>query len=408
MEDQEQAGNVGENGETAGSRNSKRSPLLFIVILLLFIFMVVEVASYMAANILQDKWAMYEPEGPISASVGYEEYMEIRDPVLGWPRPHEYGGELYTEEGAMRVPANLDLAGEPLITLYGDSFTKAHTDYVTREQAWPNLLALKIGRPIDNFGVGGYGSDQALVRFLEHEDDSYDSPIVIMGHMAENMVRNLTRIRDLTVYGKGLAFKPRFEFDEAGDLIRVPIPELSEEEYLRVMGSIDPPLGLEYENFGPLGRAGAVIPEFPYSLSLIRNFGFWRFQARILGLPMDYWLLYEPDHPFRGLDITEGILEIFHDEAIRRGQQPLVILFPSERDAMQLRETGEDLFAVLEARLQESGVEVLNLNPLVAEYSRTHDGASLYRAYHFGEELNTQTANWVYDRLNSLGWLQKQ
>lgn len=405
MEQDKKNAKDGHQGKPVSEEKSTRPPLLFILILVLFMVLVLEVASYLTANILQDKWAMYEPDGPINATVTYDEYLEVRDPVLGWPRPYEYGGELYTEEGAIRVPANLELEGEALVTLYGDSFTKAHTPYVRREEAWPNLLALELGRPVDNFGVGGYGSDQALVRFLDH-GDQHTTPIVIMGHMAENMVRNLTRIRELTVYGKGLAFKPRFDFDESGDLIRVPIPTLTKEEYLRVMGTIDPPLAMEYENFGPMGRAGAVIPEFPYSLSLIRNFGFWRFKARMAGLPMDYWVLYEPDHPFRGLDITEAILETFSNEATRRGQLPLVLLFPSESDALHLRETGVDLFGELEDRLRNSGVEVLNLNPLVAQYSLVHEGGPLYQAHHFGPELSAQTAGWVYEKLDTLGWIQ--
>ena len=94
-----------KNPSTPQNRKpSTRPPLLFIVILVLFMFCVVELASYLTANILQDKWVMYEPDGPINATVTYDEYLEVRDPILGWPRPYEYGGELYTEEGAIRFP----------------------------------------------------------------------------------------------------------------------------------------------------------------------------------------------------------------------------------------------------------------------------------------------------------------
>ena len=59
--------------------------------------------------------------------------------------------------------------GNECVTLYGDSFT--YGVGVREEYAWGNTLAERLRCRVGNFGVGGYGTDQALLRFMHNPND---------------------------------------------------------------------------------------------------------------------------------------------------------------------------------------------------------------------------------------------
>ena len=88
-----------------------------------------------------------------------------------------------------------------------------------------------------------------------------------LGFHTDDVLRNLTRIRDLQNYESWYALKPRFVLNPQQELELVPIPDLTEEQYLRVTGIRGELLPLENENFQPGGPGGAVNLKFPYTIS---------------------------------------------------------------------------------------------------------------------------------------------
>ena len=188
---------------------------------------VLELTCYAFGLFLQKHGKMYTPpqtpEGNVELS--YDTYLAQRDPMLGWPSPSEFGGARFDETGARRLPGMPDTAPSR-VSLYGDSFTFG--DEVDYEHAWGNLLAHKLGCRVANYGVGGYGSDQAYLRFCKNTNDQ--SVVVILGHLSENILRNLTRDRDLLNYSRYCALKPRFVLDAHGELQLLELPNLDETE----------------------------------------------------------------------------------------------------------------------------------------------------------------------------------
>lgn len=65
---------------------------------------------------------------------------------------------------------------------WGGSFTYA--DDVLDAEAWPHLLSLKLGCQVDNRGTDGFGLDQTLLQFRQHDGSE---PFVILG-LAEPMI----------------------------------------------------------------------------------------------------------------------------------------------------------------------------------------------------------------------------
>ena len=81
------------------------------------------------------------------------------------------------ETGSRIIPAYPDPNRFPAcVSLYGDSVTWAAE--VDNEHAWSNVLSLLLGCRVANYGGGGYGADQAYLRFKLNSRDK--SKVVII------------------------------------------------------------------------------------------------------------------------------------------------------------------------------------------------------------------------------------
>jgi hypothetical protein len=284
------------------------------------------------------------------------------------------------------------------VSLYGDSFVFG--DEVDDEHAWANLLAHKLGVRIANYGVGGYGTDQAFLRFRANTGDT--SSVVVLGHLSENILRVLTRDRDLLNYSRYYALKPRFVLDEHGTLRLLPLPELSEDEYLRSVALKSPLLAIEDETFQPGGPAGACSFEFPFTLSLVRSFGDFRLRAALHGRP-EYAAFYDPQSPLRGVALTATILETFTREAKERGKRPIVLILPTRGDILWVRKTGSWTYGPLLEELAKRRIDVLDFGPRLNEYIGAHDVFAFFKTRaHYSEATSSVLADFMYQQLAPL------
>jgi hypothetical protein len=378
--------------------------LVFWALLAAISFALVEVASFATGRFLQSRWAIYGvPQEPAAEhmQISYEEYLARRDPILGWPYPEQRGSQHYDQTWARPSAAFPDpLAAPSCVSAYGDSFTQSPN---SDAETWADQLSLALGCRVANYGVGGYGSDQAFLRYQHLPPDA--SRVVILSHMAENITRNLTRNRDLTNYARYFAYKPRFVLGESGELVLVPIPGLSPQEHEALMGTRSPQLDLEHESFHPGGPGGAQRFEFPYSWSLLKSLGDYRIESVVRRVPR-HAVLYRRDHPLRGVPITAAIFRAFTDEARRRGQYPLVMLFPSRRDLDAYIETGTWCGHSLIEELDGSGVEVLDFTPRLAEHLAAHPDVPVWNeSEHFTPAAERLVADFVLEHLGQRGLL---
>lgn len=101
---------------------------------------------------------------------------------------------------------------EPVdVICIGDSFT--HGDEVAFEASWPHKLAETTGLRVANLGVGGYGIDQAAMRYEYME---IRGKLVILGLIAGDLERARTQI--YSFYTGGLKTKPMFRFGADGPI----------------------------------------------------------------------------------------------------------------------------------------------------------------------------------------------
>ncbi|MGQ0720433.1 MAG: hypothetical protein ACT4PE_02540 [Candidatus Eiseniibacteriota bacterium] len=371
--------------------------LLFHLVLFACLAAVLEGASWGGLLLLQSRYLVHRvPKRlPRHGDLTFAQVREQRDPLLGWPSPAEFGGEKRDASGSRWVPAFPDPALPECAALYGDSFTLGGE--VDDEHAWGNVLSGLLGCRVANYAVGGYGTDQAYLRFRENASD--DAPVVVLGHLSENILRNLTRDRDLLTAELQYALKPRFVLDAASGLRLLPIPDLDEAEYLRSVGLRSPPFAVAYESFEPGGPAGVVRAEFPFTWSLVRSSRDFRVRALLARRP-EHAEFYTPDHPLHGLRITAAILQRFVEDARARDRTPLVIVFPTRDDVAWHARTGAWVYQPLLDALDAARLPVLHFGPALVAHIGARDREELFRpGGHYNDEGNRVLAQFVRDAL---------
>jgi len=132
--------------------------------------------------------------------------LHVDDPNLGWAA---YGDEPRAVPGP-RAPA--------CAFAFGDSFT--HADEVDDAQAWPWLLSRELGCGVDNYGVGGYGEDQALLRYERIKQSKGLDGFVIFSIYQEMMRRDLAASWLTYADKRDTPLKPYFYYD-GGRLVQV-------------------------------------------------------------------------------------------------------------------------------------------------------------------------------------------
>ena len=305
---------------------------------------------------------------PTASKERIDYYIVNHNPTLGW------GPVLNAQGKVLRLDPRSDPAVDDrapaCASAYGDSFTAGSE--VDDDGAYPHYLGLRLRCRVANYGIGGYGTDQALMLFRAQEGLD-TAPVAVLGHVTEDLMRNVNQYRDLLYPGddQELNFKPSFTVHD-GALQFVPNPVESEADFEGF--ERNPDAFLQLDAFRSRPRRA-----FPYSFALAR-WALTDFHARahLAGIPR-YASFYSPDHPSHALALTVAILHAFADEARRRGQQPFVLLIPLGRDLLYYRKTHTWVDQPLADALGRIGVRVIHAGPLMSARLGSADPCSLFR-----------------------------
>lgn len=329
----------------------------------------VEIPACLATGELTRRGLVY----PVRDMSGFAAYTEGRDPVLGWSRPRAGSPEEASvdESGARKLPAFPDTSAPPCISMYGDSFTWSAE--VADEHTWGNFLARQAGCRVTSFGVSGYGTDQAYLRYLHRREDG--TKIVLFGVFSADIMRNVNQYRALHVSQMIFGLKPRFVLGEGGELRLIPVP-LPDEAGMREIaenGGRD----LPHEHFRTGTRDGLTMWRFPHALSLARLVSSRRAWEAATQAPR-YAAFYDPGHPSGALAITAAIVRAFEEEAARRGAFGGVVIIPAWDDLAEHRRSGRWIYQPLLDALAASKTPVLDAGARFAEVAGAGDFCSYY------------------------------
>lgn len=377
-------------GEAPGdvpARARFRQRVLFPAILLLLVLTAVEGTAMVATSVLAQRHLMAYIPSFTEEQIAH--FFRSREPRLGWG-PRTDGRGLVTTPTPRNDPA-FPADAAACISAYGDSFT--YGEDAAEDESYSHHLAVLAGCRVANYGLGGYGSDQAMM--LHHAQRVVDSaPTVLLGHLSENILRNVNQYRQLLYPGSLLHFKPRLVV--AGDsLAYVPIPITEPADFVRLREH--PGLVLRHEGLIDRPRRG-----FPHTVALARwAANDFKVRAKLAGEPYEA-AFYAPDHPAGGLELTIRVLQSFVQEARARGQDPLVLLIPTLIDIQHVRAGGAWPDQPLSDRLRAAGVPILHLGPVVLQELGGADPCSVFGGctqHHFDSGGNAMIARAVWQRL---------
>lgn len=214
--------------QTLPAPTSKRTSLFFVLCTLGILYLAFEGVSF-AGLALLSHWKRISYE-PMPSALSAEQRALITDrletykktgslgghhPVLGWTNVKGHaspdGRYLLNSQG---IRSERDFPPHPSgalrIAAFGDSFTFGSG--VANPDTWEEQVS-RSGKNAEalNFGVGGYGLDQAYLRYL-HEGMTYHPDVVVLGFMSENIFRNVNVFRPFysNAYSEHLLPKPRF------------------------------------------------------------------------------------------------------------------------------------------------------------------------------------------------------
>jgi len=209
----------------------------------------------------RDKLAAFL-SGSFSAELGWE-------PVPGTSGEDRAPGAISTftidATGARTAPEGTPT---PTVAAFGDSY--AFCRQVDDDQTWAAVLGRESGIGVINLGVGNYGVDQALLRYLRRRDDLPDSVRTVMAvFVPETILRVQSVWKHWMEFGNTFGFKPRFVLE--GDTLRlVPSPVRDAEDFTRLaeivadIGELDP---------FRAGRFRRLQFRSPYLATLVRSPG---------------------------------------------------------------------------------------------------------------------------------------
>ena len=178
--------------------------------------------------------------------------FHVYDEVMGWTvgsNRRSADGLYYSSSEGVRAPHDGVSFARPTkktrIALVGDSYTFGED--VAYEDSWGDLLEKSLGSEFEvlNFGVPGYGVDQAYLRY-EKDVRGWKPKIVILSFIAHDIERTMTVYTALNYPHWDMPFsKPRFILRD-GDLKAVNMPPLTPEAILSRETIFDLPF-LEYD-----------------------------------------------------------------------------------------------------------------------------------------------------------------
>jgi hypothetical protein len=245
----------------------------------------------------------------------------VYDDLMGWtigPNRRSADGLYWSSSEGIRAPhagiTFAKLTGRTRIALVGDSYTFG--EEVAYEDTWGYLLEKGLGSEFQvlNFGVGGYGVDQAYLRY-EKDVRMWKPKIVIFGFISHDATRTMMVYPFLNLPQWNTPFsKPRFIMRD-GQLKPLNVPPLPPEAIFS-KGSISELPFLEYD----LGYKQSDWQKRLYHLSYL---------TRLFVSTFPDSSAVNPDVSDEALrSVNAAILKTFIQSAAQSGAIPLVVFFP--------------------------------------------------------------------------------
>jgi hypothetical protein len=348
-----------------------------------------------------------------AASDENRQHIRMFHPVLGWDYPPnvEYADSRgiayhHGSGGERRTCTSFE---QSLVATYGDSFT-----YSADEEdchSWQTYLGEKIHGNVLNFGVSGYGTDQAYLKY-ELNSARVWTPVVIMGILPDNSNRVVNVFRSFYAPSGFMGLtKPRYvRKGETFELLSNPLSSpqdmsrLQDPAFVRELGQND----YWYQQDMNLPRLG-----FPYTLSLVLWRGYlWEHLAFALNLPRGTSRvhffpgnLFEEKEP---LAVMRHVVDLFVQTAKARNSRPVVVIMSHKELVLETRKYGISRVNNLVKYLQDQGYDFVDLIDAMVQMNPTKEQLDSWYREHATPEGNKVIAGIIAAHLKKEGYVQQK
>lgn len=389
-----------------GDENS-RSPMkktIFSLALLLMLYLAFEGLSMLGlVGLARFKGISYQPislslspesRDRIQAMLAGRFTYHVHDPFLGWTlRPNGTSDIGRTNSQAIRADREFELTppvGFIRVSAFGDSFT--HGDEVRTENTWEeSLMRIDPRLEVLNFGVAGYGLDQAFLRY-QRDGVRFRSHIVLIGFLSENIFRSVNVFRPFyTHYGPSLA-KPRFiVVDEELLLIENPLPDPS--DYVRLLND-------EANELTKLGQNDFFFNKGYHqnSFDLLPSVRILKVLANSMSEQVSTDSIikqgeYNPES--EAFKVTLRLFDEFYRLCLENDSTPIVLLFPGRRDFNRRSRR----YGILLEHLARSNYRYIDLMDAFESYGWNGDFDPFFMRGHYSPLGNRIVAEWISEYL---------
>jgi len=258
-------------------------------------------------------------------------------PILGWaPKPNTHSKDVRINSQGIRSEHDYarDVeARRARVTAFGDSFTFGSE--LDGQATWEQQLEDKDARfEVLNFGVGAYGLDQAYLRYLL-DGVLFNSDIVVIGFMSENIYRNLNVFRPFysSMYRANIYTKPRFLI-ENGNLSLFKNPLTTVEDYRRFLTNSEGMLREigSRDYFYHMGYLAGPMDRLP-SVRLLK------IATRSAKERLNPVVTREGSYAVssEGFLLASALFEEFYCAALQHESLPVILIFPDLGDFVRQR-----------------------------------------------------------------------
>lgn len=320
------------------------------------------------------------------------------DSTLGWRyRAGFASGRDHTNTQGLRASREYDVAppaGVLRVAAFGDSFV--YGNEVDDASAWPaQIEALGPGIEILNYGVGGYGLDQAFLRYLD-EGSRLAPHIVLVGFVVDDLGRLVNVYRRFLSSRELPLFKPRFALDGRGQLALMPNPMAGEADYRRL---IDHPRSVLAHGRSDAWYAPLIYenPLYDWSASVRLAITVWlRVRRRYLD-PQRMFVQGELNHATPAFALQVAVFEEFARAVRRAGAEPVIVFLPDRQSLAQLAVGRRAVYVPLLERMRARGASVLDA--ALAFPAGPPSADWFMRGGHYSPAGNRLVALWLREQL---------
>ncbi|MBC8182529.1 SGNH/GDSL hydrolase family protein [candidate division KSB1 bacterium] len=329
----------------------------------------------------------------------------VYDSILGWsPKPGRKG-DLYSYNslGIRSAPTEYSISPSKdvlRICIFGDSFT--HGDEVVFEKTWGNYLERNLKKidfnsEVINFGFGGYGIDQAFLRWREI-GARFSPDLVILGFQGENVKRNVNIFRAIYMKHTASPFsKPRF---------------IMENDSLRLINSPTVPILKIVDTMKNFGEWELSKYEYFFNPNDYQTV-FWKKSRLLSFIYSEVNKIAQPEDkkPFYSIEkepalLTLKIIQEFKKSAEKNGGRFMIVHLPIQSDILNLLHGKELVYSELLQKIEKSSDIVFPELEMV-EAAKISSVDSLFGITHYSDEANKIVgdvlAKYIFSHIDGTG-----